>query len=430
VARGNYQRLGNAKPAAATDVILYTCPPGKSATFTTYIANTAGTSQQYRLYVLPDDDIGSLENKYYLAYDDTSVLGTTVWPTRVLTGGQSIGARSTNGNLAFTVMGVEENKTSGAGVLGAIDIPNGTYAVSYTCPQNTSAIVRQTIFNRGGSASRVHVAVISGSDVGVVQDINHITYNSNVPANSGFYDSITLGPNQSIIIKADTANVNAVVQGFEDNGYRMAGAIQPTANTDTVVYTCPSKTIATVKLRAANLSGTAETLKHWIIPDDDLSSVSDKYRVEPGLNSAGALAGYGTRTATNFVLGEGQSFVVNATNGTAVFNAYVAEEPATTKAGVLGSAVLTTDYQSVYSAVDTAIVKVSALNTSGSAAGVWAAVVMGNDAPQDEDHFYHNNNFNSLSGQSVAITLGAGESLVAKASANDRVTILCTGFEY
>jgi hypothetical protein len=100
--------LGQAAPAATTLTTAYTVPSGKHATVRVIVSNRSSTADTYRIAVSPNG--ASIANGHYLAYDEP-ILGNKSLASAAFTVGDTDVVRvySTNGNMSFSVTGIEED---------------------------------------------------------------------------------------------------------------------------------------------------------------------------------------------------------------------------------------------------------------------------------------------------------------------------------
>jgi len=98
------------------------------------------------------------------------------------------------------------------GKLGSSDLPASAYTVVYTAPSNVFAPVSLHIYNRDKAAvPTIRVAV---SLSGTPTNDEFIEYN--VPIlTSAYRAGMVIGPDESLVVYSDTANVSAVVTGVE-----------------------------------------------------------------------------------------------------------------------------------------------------------------------------------------------------------------------
>jgi len=209
-------------------------------------------------------------------------------------------------------------------------------------------------------------------------------------------------------------------------GYGFLGKESPAANTNTIVYTCPDNTTATVMVKHNNRSSsTPDPSTYWIIPTADVNDVENKY-----------LIGYKLPLPQNIwfnyssiPLGSGQSVVCRSDNGTSSFHVYGAEEQQTGIAGILGSSVLnSSSYTVVYTAPQNTnlLARIFIANTKTTTTTIRLAVIDGTDVSSvtDADHFVYDfplDPYNtaiapgSPSNQifRVAVALGTNQSLIA-----------------
>lgn len=103
-----------------------------------------------------------------------------------------------------------------SGRLSAIDLSATTNTLLYTCPDSTVATVNLSLCNRNNSVVLVRAALVDGVLVDL-SDSDYFEYDSDVCDSTPLERSgIVLGAGQSIIVYSDTANVSAVLWGWEE----------------------------------------------------------------------------------------------------------------------------------------------------------------------------------------------------------------------
>jgi len=98
--------LGQEKPAAATDIVLYTVPDGVEAEVNMFLCNQSVDSDKFRIALVSSGE--ALAEKHYIFYDSVINGNYTVNITGIsLNTGDTIHVYSKNGNISFTATGLE-----------------------------------------------------------------------------------------------------------------------------------------------------------------------------------------------------------------------------------------------------------------------------------------------------------------------------------
>jgi hypothetical protein len=104
----NYKILGQAAPAATTNVDVYTVPANTQAVISTIvIANRTASDATYRIALRPGG--ATLANEHYIAYDVTVGLSdsTTMTLGITLSAGDVVTIYSSSPNVSFNLLGSE-----------------------------------------------------------------------------------------------------------------------------------------------------------------------------------------------------------------------------------------------------------------------------------------------------------------------------------
>lgn len=102
-----YKVLGQLKPAATTNVDLYTVPTGKQAVCSTLAICNLGNSASIRVAVRPSG--ASLSDENYIVYDLGLVVSDSVFLTLgiSLNAGDVVTVYSTTSTTSFSLFGTE-----------------------------------------------------------------------------------------------------------------------------------------------------------------------------------------------------------------------------------------------------------------------------------------------------------------------------------
>jgi len=102
--------LGQSTPASTTDTTIYTVPTSCQAQCSVLIANRTTSNDKFRIAIVPQGS--TLDNKHYIAYDVSITPGQFVQVSEIyINTGDFIVVRSENGNVSFSVTGMEMNRS-------------------------------------------------------------------------------------------------------------------------------------------------------------------------------------------------------------------------------------------------------------------------------------------------------------------------------
>jgi len=224
------------------------------------------------------------------------------------------------------------------------------------------------------------------------------------------------------------------------SGYGFLGKEAPAAGVNTLVYTCPPNTTATIMPKVSNRHlTTPDPVTYWIIPTDDITTVEDKYLFSYKVPLPHLL----WFQFSSIPVGSGQSIVCRSDNGTSSFHAYGAEEQQTDLGGLLGAGKANSStYTIVYTAPHNTnvLTRIRITNTKTTTTKVRLAVIDGTDvsAVTDADHILYDaplDPYNttitppsSVANQIYRTTaaLGSNQSLIVKDD-NDAASVIIVG---
>ncbi len=103
-----------------------------------------------------------------------------------------------------------------AGRLAAVDITSlNTNTEIYAVPTGKTSTFSINMCNRNATDVAVHLAFTSG---GVPADTDWIKFDDTIYANDAYKElGVVLGEGEKVYAKSDTANVNVVCWGFEED---------------------------------------------------------------------------------------------------------------------------------------------------------------------------------------------------------------------
>lgn len=103
-----------------------------------------------------------------------------------------------------------------SGRLAGLDLVAGVNTLLYTAPADTIATVNLSFCNRNSDVIGIRAALVDGGLVNL-SDSDYFEYDSQVCGSSPLERTgIVVAPGQSIIVRSDTANVSAVLWGWEE----------------------------------------------------------------------------------------------------------------------------------------------------------------------------------------------------------------------
>jgi hypothetical protein len=99
------------------------------------------------------------------------------------------------------------------GRLGVADLSAATNTTLYTVPASTFAVVTLSVVNRGASASTIRVAIASSA---TPADSEFIEYDTSLTAKGVLERTgIVMDAGKLLVVRSNSASVNAVVYGIE-----------------------------------------------------------------------------------------------------------------------------------------------------------------------------------------------------------------------
>jgi len=99
------------------------------------------------------------------------------------------------------------------GRLGVADLSAATNTTLYTVPANTFSVVTLSVVNRGASAATVRVAVSASA---TPADSEYIEFDTSLTAKGVLERTgIVMDAGKLIVVRSNSASVNAVVYGIE-----------------------------------------------------------------------------------------------------------------------------------------------------------------------------------------------------------------------
>lgn len=99
------------------------------------------------------------------------------------------------------------------GRLGVADLSAATNTTLYTVPTSTFAVVTLNVVNRGASASTIRVAIASSA---TPADSEYIEFDTSLTAKGVLERTgIVMDAGKLLVVRSNSASVNAVVYGIE-----------------------------------------------------------------------------------------------------------------------------------------------------------------------------------------------------------------------
>jgi hypothetical protein len=99
------------------------------------------------------------------------------------------------------------------GRLGVADLSAATNTTLYTVPANTFSVVTLSVVNRGASAATVRVSVSASA---TPADSEYIEYDTSLSAKGVLERTgIVIDAGKLLVVRSNSASVNAVVYGIE-----------------------------------------------------------------------------------------------------------------------------------------------------------------------------------------------------------------------
>ncbi len=100
--------------------------------------------------------------------------------------------------------------------LGATVVVATVNTLLYQCPTGKTAVVNVTSCNRGATDRTIRIAHIDGAGIVGIATEDYLLYDAPIQANGSVnIMGITMGPLDSIMVRANHADINFVAHGSE-----------------------------------------------------------------------------------------------------------------------------------------------------------------------------------------------------------------------